>query len=212
MDEFTRICPTCGRTVAHATVKSKNAAEKCGRKCTRCPKIGRDNPNYGNPLNRVPWNKGMKGIHYPNFPSRVGKNNPMYGVNRKGKKAGFFGKKHTEETKRKKRLLMIERIKKLHGRACPNYNQNAIQIIEEYGRTHGYEFRHAENGGEFYVKELGYWVDGYDEGKNVVIEYYEPHHKARIKKDTIRRNEIVSLLGCKFIELKEWELPVELNG
>jgi len=40
------------------------------------------------------------------------------------------------------------------------------------------------NGGEHFIPELGYWVDGYDKNKNIVIEYYETrHHKNNIIHD-----------------------------
>lgn len=52
----------------------------------------------------------------------------------------------------------------------PNYNINVIPIIEEYGKKYGYNFQHAENGGEYYVDGLGYYLDGYDKENNVVIE------------------------------------------
>jgi len=60
---------------------------------------------------------------------------------------------------------------------------------------------HAENGGEF--KVLGYFVDGYSKEKNVVIEYYEKHHKYQANRDKQRKQEIVNYLNCEFIELNE---------
>jgi len=180
-------------------------------KCKKCVFLGENNPNYGNPSERKSPYKGTVGILHANtiFPSKSGKNNPMYGVTRTGKLSGFFGKRHTEETKKKKRIAMIEYIKKKKGGISPNYNINSIKIIEQYGKEHGYNFQHAENGGEFYIKELGYWVDGYDKEKNVIIEYYEPYHKSKKERDEIRKNEITSLLNCTFIELKSWELLQE---
>ena len=38
----------------------------------------------------------------------------------------------------------------------PSYNPKSIPIIEEFGKANGYNFQHAENGGEFYIKTLGY--------------------------------------------------------
>lgn len=67
--------------------------------------------------------------------------------------------------------------------------------------------QNAMNGGEYHIKELGYFVDGYDKEKNVVIEYYEMwHHKFKnALKDERRKKNIINYIGCKFIELKEWE-------
>ena len=93
-----------------------------------------------------------------------------------------------------------------------NYNKNSIAIIEEYGLQHGYSFQHAENGGEYLIKELGYWVDGYDIQNNVVIEYYEKRHNKResIIRDEVRKEQIVKLLGCKFIEIREKAISKKL--
>lgn len=118
----------------------------------------------------------------------------------------FKGMKHSKESKRKMRLSAIRRIqnKKFGGHQWyPTYNPIACQRIDEYGKKHGFVFQHAENGGEFYIPELGYWVDGYDKEKNIVVEYYEPKHQYQKEKDELRKREIVKCLGCKFIEI--WE-------
>jgi hypothetical protein len=110
----------------------------------------------------------------------------------------------TEEHKRKIRLAVLESIKKCKGQVSPRYNPDACKVIDEYGKLHGYNFQHAENGGEFYIKELGYWVDGYDKEKNTVIEYYESyHHDEKRERDVRRQKEIVEHLKCNFIILKD---------
>jgi hypothetical protein len=142
--------------------------------------------------------------------SSTGESNPMY------------GKKHSEETKEKIRLKRMEQIttaetrakmsksqgKRVHDNKWqPQYNPSSIPIIEQYGKEYGYNFKHAENGGEFYIEELGYWVDGYDSEQNVVIEYDESRHfnkNGELKeKDKIRQKEITDLLNCKFIRIRE---------
>ena len=116
------------------------------------------------------------------------------------------------------RLNRIEDIKRKNGKASPNYNQNACEIIELYGILNGYNFIHAETpskkevkteliirgeNGECHIPELGYWVDGYDPEKNIVIEFYEKAHNKRKEKDEQRQKEITEHLGCEFIILKE---------
>jgi len=113
------------------------------------------------------------------------------------------------EVRKSLRLSAISRIEqnKLNGNQLnPNYNPEACKIIDEYGKKHGYNFQHAENGGEHHIKELGYFVDGYDKEKNVAIEYYEKAHKNQKERDKKRKQEIIDKLDCEFIELKEWEL------
>lgn len=117
-------------------------------------------------------------------------------------KKTWLGKTHTKSTKKKQRVSAINYIQKQQGQVQPRYNINSISVIQEFGKKHGYNFQHAENGGEYYIKELGYFLDAYDVEKNVVLEIDEPHHfkngKLR-KKDIIRQKEITNFLGCKFI-------------
>ena len=112
----------------------------------------------------------------------------------------------SKKTKRKLRLSAIKRISKQvfnGGQLQPSFNKGACEFIEEYGKQHGYNFQHAMNGGEFHIKELGYWVDGYDKKKNVVIEYDEMGHSYQKEKDIHRMNEIKQHLDCKFIRYNE---------
>lgn len=116
------------------------------------------------------------------------------------------GKKHNKETKRKMRLAAIKRIAndKFNGNQFyPSYNKSSIDVIKKYAMENNLKLKHAENGGEFYIKELGYWVDGYDVIKNVVVEFNEIHHKYIKEKDENRRNEIINFLGCEFIIIHE---------
>jgi hypothetical protein len=129
--------------------------------------------------------------------SLQGENNPNFGKHRK----------HSDEDRRKMRIALVHRLNEMFQNGCnityPNYNPKACEIIAEYGRQNGYNFQHALNGGEFHIKDLGYWVDGYDKEKNVVIEVDESHHnKPRYKeKDLRRQKEIKEHLGCKFIRI-----------
>ena len=110
----------------------------------------------------------------------------------------------SEKTKKKQRLARIADLNKKYGQVRPNYNPTACRLIEAYGQEHGYSFQHAENGGEFYIKELGYWVDGYDAQQNVVIEVDEPKHYCNGKlrpRDVRRQREIEKHLGCKFVRI-----------
>lgn len=128
-------------------------------------------------IGRIPWNKGKMGLQ-----------------------------KHSEESIRKIRIKTLERLEKTKIKGVklyPAYNSKSIPYIEKYGKEHGYNIQHAENGGEFYIKELGYWVDGYDREKNIVIEYDENYHNRQILKDTIRQNQIINHLKCTFIRLNE---------
>lgn len=113
----------------------------------------------------------------------------------------------SESTKCKMRKSAINRISEAKfngGQIIPSYNPSSIPIIEAKARELGItDLQHAENGGEFYIKELGYWVDGYSKEKNIVIEYDEPHHKRQSENDKIRQKEITEYLNCEFIRISE---------
>lgn len=116
------------------------------------------------------------------------------------------GKQHTEETKRRIRLSTLEYLKQQSGQLVPRYNRESIVHIENYGKLHNLRFMHAENGGEYFVKELGYFLDGYDPINNVAIEFDEKHHfnsSGELKDvDKERENQIKKLLNCKFVRLR----------
>lgn len=124
----------------------------------------------------------------------------------KNNKSHTKGKKHSPEAKLKMRLSAIQRIKiaKFNGNQFyPSYNKSSIDILEKYAIENDLKLNHAENGGEIYIKELGYWVDAYDLEKNVVVEFFEENHKYRIEKDEIRMKEIINFLGCEFVIINE---------
>lgn len=105
------------------------------------------------------------------------------------------------------RLRRLEKIKenKLKGHPLmPVFNLKACEYFDGIMKKENINIQHALNGGEYYIKELGYWLDGYDLKNNTVYEYYEKHHFTKNglrKKDIIRENEIKNFLKCKFIPI-----------
>jgi hypothetical protein len=43
----------------------------------------------------------------------------------------------------------------------PNFNKNACKLFNEISLKENINIQHVMNGGEYYIKELGYCVDGY---------------------------------------------------
>lgn len=117
------------------------------------------------------------------------------------------GKKHSSETKRKMRLSAIKQFnKKYRNNFAPNYNKSACEHFNKLMKENNVNIQHAENGGEFYIEELGYWVDGYDKENNTVYEWDEFRHYTNGKlkdKDILRQKEITDFLNCNFIRIKE---------
>ena len=110
------------------------------------------------------------------------------------------------ESNRKRRLARLAHIESQKGQVIPAYNPQSIPVIETYSKLNGYNFQHAENGGEFRVPNLGYFLDGYDPIANVALEIDEGHHFDSngnlLEKDVQRQKEIEESLGCKFIRIK----------
>ena len=110
--------------------------------------------------------------------------------------------------KNRKRTINRIKINKLNdNQLYPNYNKEACLLFDKISKENSVFIQHAMNGGEIFIKELGYWVDGYDERNNVVYEYDENQHfdkNGKLKgKDVIRQKEIENLLECEFVRIKK---------
>lgn len=119
----------------------------------------------------------------------------------------------TEENKKdisqKQRISMIKRIKGRKGSAIPFYNIDSINFFNYLNNKYRLEGLHAENQGEYYIKELGYYPDFYSKKYNLVIEWDEKHHyllNGQLKpRDKNRELNIKRFLKCEFIRIKQEE-------
>ncbi len=184
---------------------------------------GRNNPNFGKKAS-LETRKKQSDAHVGKkhsletrkkmSVSRAGVKHPLYGKkhsseSRKKMSLAHKGKKLSPEHRRKIRIARILEIQTKKGQVYPNYNSEACEFFEQVNNKLGWQGIHAENGGEFYVKKLGYWLDYYDPVGNVVIEWDEPHHKRMMEKDQLRQKEIEALYGCLFIRLKPNEASLD---
>ena len=107
----------------------------------------------------------------------------------------------------KNRLQYLEKLKNRlnnNQQILPNYNSESCLFFDKISVENNIHICHAMNGGEYRIKELGYWLDGYDLKNNVVYEWDEPSHFLNGKlreKDLIRQTEIEKFLKCKFIRI-----------
>jgi hypothetical protein len=135
-------------------------------------------------------------------------------TNISGDKNPFYGKTHTAKTKKKLRIAAIKRknIAIENGfQFLPAYNKKGCLFFNKLMENdNNIKICHAENGGEYHIKELGYWVDGYDKENNVVYEWDEDHHfnsKGELKlKDINREKEIKEFLKCEFIRIRQSDI------
>lgn len=155
-----------------------------------------------------------------------------YKKDRTGEKNAMYGKNHTLETRKKisetrkrnkilgptisekgKTKLRLKRIKEIEEgkynghQMIPSYNRSACKVFDNINFILGWSGKHATNGGEHFIPELGYWLDYYEPTRNIVIEWDEPHHynvDGTLKeKDITRQKQIEEHLKCKFIRVKE---------
>ncbi len=209
--KYIRKCPNCNTDIFYGTKRHCQYAQQSKLLCRSCG-IGlayKNNPNIitrrSDTRRKNGWNKNPD-LTKIKQSTNIKKNK---NIRRIGVLNGMYNKHHSEETKKKIRLHLIKRIQdnKYNGKQFyPVYNRNSIPILEQKAKELGItDLQHAENGGEFYIKELGYWVDGFSKEKNIVIEYYEKyHHNLKQKqKDKLREKEIIKFLNCEFIIIIE---------
>lgn len=120
---------------------------------------------------------------------------------------GNKGRKTSNRLKRLFRKQMVERLLKTHTNFHPSYNVNACKYFDQLNKKNECNIQHALNGGEYFIKELSYWLDGYDKENNIVYEWDERRHfnkDGTLKdKDVLRENEIKNFLNCKIIRIKD---------
>lgn len=209
--EWKRLCPNCNKEIQYTTKSGWRKAIKGNHLCKNCSGIEIEKHLNGW-IRKCP--KCNKDIVYKDYRGVwIGnKRNSFciecYLIERKT----IF----SNETRKKIRLGCIKQLEKRlfnGGQMKPNYNISACKFFDELNKKRGWSLQHAENGGEFYVKELGYWVDAYDKERNIVVEYDELYHNRtkQKEKDLNRLNEIKNHLNCKFFrynkkenELKEY--------
>lgn len=130
----------------------------------------------------------------------------------------FLGKHHSREARIKMRESTLKYIENMYG-CSHRYNKNSIPILESIAKEHGWNLQHAENGGEFYTG-IGFYVDGYDKEKNIVVEYDEKDHYRDYRnnilrdKDIERQREIIEHLHCEFYRYNEatgilWKVEIK---
>lgn len=216
--QFIRECPSCKSVIQYKGERTFNKAVRNNAKCKNCVRFKKNQPAWNKGLpqwwenaskGRPAWNKGKKGVYSEETLRKLSEARKGIKLSEEHRKklsevhTGVRRGPHTEETKAKMRESTIKRINNVKGQLAPRYNPKACKAIDEYGKLHGYNFQHAENGGEFYID--GYWLDGYDKDKNVAIEYYEKFHNrtSHKKRDELRKNRIIELLNCEFHILYE---------
>lgn len=115
----------------------------------------------------------------------------------KGKYIGVKNPSKRTDVKRKQREGAIKYVEKIRGKCSPNIGKNEKQLLDEFELNNNCKLIR-----QYYIKNLGYFVDGYWKEQNVIIEVDE---KPKINERDIRREkEIKEELNCKFIRIKDY--------
>jgi len=196
IETYSRICPKCNRNIFHATESSRNWAMKIGRKCRSCSQIGHtvldeskkkmSSAKIGKPT----WSS----LHKEEFGKiQCGKNHPMYGKHhtdemKRKQSERNFGKKLSKEIKRKLRVAAIKQHRK-NGIKFPAIDGGSVEYFDNMNKYSGFHIQHPN----IEIKDLGYFVDGYDPILHAVFEYdTKTHNSCRYKKkDLERQKEII---------------------
>lgn len=186
-------CKQCDREASFFNV-AKGYREHCSKSCSKKVQPNAVGWAWVHKEGYVPWNKGkaMTEEYKKNWSEAVKKTR--------------WGKLDSE-VRQKLRLNFIEKLKSIDKQFHPPYNRKGCEYFDNLMKETGINIQHAENGGEYYIEELGYWVDGYDKENNTVYEWDEKRHYVDdklLEKDMIRQRNIEEFLGCTFIRIKEF--------
>jgi hypothetical protein len=116
-------------------------------------------------------------------------------------KYGVNNISQNEEIKEKVFNTIINKYGELFFKYCPKYNPLSLIEFDKISEELNINIQHALNGGE--KKFQRYWVDGYIESKNIIIEWDEKQHKYNKLKDDKRQKWIEEKFGCTFIRIEQ---------
>lgn len=177
-----------------------------------CPLCGRINANKNNSITHM--GKKLSEETKEKIRTFMRKNKPN------------LGRKLSEETKEKirqssikkyinnpdlkkiLRIKRIEQIKKNYGISKPNYNLQACNWFKFFDKVNDTNGRYAVyGGGEYYIKEIGYWPDYINFDKKLIIEWDEERHfidNELKEKDVSRQKEIQNIFpDFEFIRIRK---------
>lgn len=187
MNKLTRNCPKCNQEIQYSRKDTLIDAERHSRKCSSCSKKG-NKYRLGSKHSEETRQK-MSKAHIGKVHSEEHRLNVS--LSRRGKKHWLYGKKQTDEVKKKlsqshkKRLEMFRENGipfRLAGKIKTSYNPEACKLFDIINNQFNWNGKHALNGGE--VEVGGYWVDFCEESVKLIIEYDEKHHQQPSRKDS----------------------------
>lgn len=132
----------------------------------------------------------------------------------KGKPSPNRGKKASPQTKLKHRISIIKNIEKNYGICFPAYNKQACEFFKKFDGAMETKGNYAVyGGGEYHIKELGYFPDYINFDLKLIIEIDEKCHFEKSgnlkQKDIQRQKEIQEFYpDFTFIRIREEEIKI----
>lgn len=186
MKEFLRKCSKCKKELKYSSYKHWWIANKNQCDCKSCSKKNKPNGRLGKlhsqqTINKIRSNNIGKHIISEETRKKLidARRKRITSIETRIKMSGKTpwnkNKLHSENTKLKIRLSIIEDLRKKGVKfgcvGASNFNSKACQFIDRLNQEKGWNLQHALNGGE--VQLYGYFVDGYDKKRNIIFEYDE---------------------------------------
>lgn len=114
----------------------------------------------------------------------------------------WLDKHHSDETKKKLRIIKINYVKKqveLNGKKYrTTLGRNEKQILDEIELSLEYKIIRQ-------YQVAGFFVDGYIPKLNLAIEIDENGHKYKKEQDSLRQKNIENKLNCDFVRIKDYD-------
>lgn len=178
--QFSRKCPRCENIIFHTELNNCNYANKIGRLCRVCVNVGRKcSEESKKKMSLVKLGKPLTEQHSKNI------SKSLTGIKKRphteeAKKRMSLAKRPTvtEETKKKLRISAILQHKN-NGKSFPSVDKGATDYFNKLNETNQYHIIHPN----FEIKELGYFLDGYDPVTHSAFEYDTKSHDNKKYRD-----------------------------
>jgi hypothetical protein len=169
MCDWKRFCPSCKKELSYTTSSHLTLAIKRNGVCKECIKKRTRKYNISSDFVRFCCKCNKKLVY-------SSRRNLIRAVKRNGLCRKCNGK-YTDKS------------------GNVGYNLKACSFIDKLNKEKGWNLQHALNGGEEMIS--GYFVDGYDKGKNIIFEYDEKYHisKKQRQRDLIRQEHIINSIN-----------------
>lgn len=214
-NNWVKLCKKCGQKRFYTRKEHYNNTPNFCRKCSEKMKLD-NHPKYKNWIDKYKFNiiklyNGKKSMRYIAKQFNVTHNIissrlDQWGIEKRSNAEAIRNSMNIADIKKKIRLSAIKRIEKNKfngGQLIPGYNPDACIVIDWFNMFYKFNFQHALNGGEICVG--GFYPDGIDKEKMIIIEIDEKHHfnaDGSYRQKDIDRQQYLEKLGYKFIRVR----------